>query len=77
MSEQDPRVETDRPAEPEPVQVSPDEAPQTADSVDSDVKSVVDNHTGDGPGEEDPGPSDFQGFAEPDVQDEDDEEGSQ
>jgi hypothetical protein len=40
---------------------------------DEDVQKVIDSHTGDGPGDEDPGESDFVSFAGEDVLKEDDQ----
>jgi hypothetical protein len=39
------------------------EAPETADPVKIDIKRALERETQDGKGDEDPGPSDFQGFA--------------
>lgn len=39
------------------------QAVETADSVKADVKRALERKTDDGKGDEDPGPSDFQGFA--------------
>jgi hypothetical protein len=57
--------------EPQPVEVSPDEAPKSAESDDSDVESVIADHTGDGPGDDDVPPADFKSFAADDVEKED------
>lgn len=47
------------------------DAPDTADSVKADVKRALERETQDGKGSEDPGPSDFQGFATDGVEVED------
>jgi hypothetical protein len=64
MSEQ-PRTDTDRLEQPQ------QNTEVTPEHHDEDVSLVVEEHNGDGPGDEDPGKSDFQGFAEDDVQEED------
>ena len=46
----------------------PTDAPDTAKSVKVDVERALDRETQDGKGDEDPGPSDFQGFATEDVE---------
>lgn len=46
-------------------------APETADPVKVDIKRALDRETQDGKGDEDPGPSDFQGFATEGVEKED------
>jgi hypothetical protein len=45
-----------------------DSAPETADSVDSDVELALQRETHDGKGEDDPGESDFQSFAADDAE---------
>lgn len=35
-----------------------------------DVQKVIDTHTGDGPGDEDPGEGDFIGYEDPDIMEE-------
>lgn len=61
-----PRTETDRLEEP---QQNTEVTPEHHDE--EDVPLVVEEHNGDGPGDENPGKSDFKGFAEADVQEED------
>lgn len=39
------------------------EAPETAESFEDDVKRALERETQDGKGDEDPGPSDWNGFA--------------
>lgn len=45
----------------------------TPENHDEDIQKVIDSHTGDGPGDEDPGESDFVSFAGDDVLKEDDQ----
>lgn len=63
MSEQ--RTETDRLEQPAQ---NTTVAPEANDA--EDVPQVIEDHTGDGPGDEDPGESDFVGYEDPSVMEE-------
>jgi hypothetical protein len=52
------------------VQANPGDV-ETADPVKVDIKRALERETQDGKGDEDPGPSDFQGFATDGVEKED------
>lgn len=52
------------------VQANPGDV-ETADPVKIDIKRALERETQDGKGDEDPGPSDFQGFATDGVEKED------
>jgi hypothetical protein len=62
-------TETTKPADSAP-DAEPTEAPDTSDPVKADVKRALARETQDGKGDEDPGPSDWNGFATEGVEEE-------
>lgn len=62
-------TEATKPADSAP-DAEPTEAPDTAKSVKADVDRALERETQDGKGDEDPGPSDWNGFATEGVEEE-------